>query len=50
MRKDVINARLKSSFDNALETLRGRWDEGAPTTPIIFKSPEKLGDRLERFP
>jgi hypothetical protein len=50
MHKDILNARLNSPLDKALETLRDQRDEGASTTPIIFRSLEKLGDGLERFP
>jgi len=41
---------MNSPLDKALETLRDQQDEGAPTTPIIFRSPKELGDGLERFP
>jgi hypothetical protein len=50
MCQDILDARLDPSLDKALETLRDQRDEGTPTTPFIFRSPEKLGDGLERFP
>jgi hypothetical protein len=49
MCQDILDARLDPLLDKTLEAHRVQLDEVAPGLSIIFRSPEKLGNELERF-
>jgi hypothetical protein len=49
MCQDVLDALLDPLLDKTLETHGDEWDEVAPGPSIIFRSPNKLGNGLERF-
>jgi hypothetical protein len=50
MCQDILDARLDHLFDKTQEVHRDQQDEVASGPSIIFRSPKKLGDGLERFP
>jgi hypothetical protein len=49
MSQDVLNARLDPILDKTLEVHGDQRDEVAPGPSIIFKSPKKIDNGLERF-
>jgi hypothetical protein len=50
MCQDILDARLDPFLDKTLEAHRDQRDEVTPGPSMIFRSSEKLGDGLERFP
>jgi hypothetical protein len=48
--QDVLDARLDPFLDEALKAHGDQWDEVALGPSIIFRSPNKLRNGLERFP
>jgi hypothetical protein len=50
MCQDILDARLGPLLDETLETHRDQRDKVALGPSIIFRSPKKLGNGLERFP
>jgi hypothetical protein len=50
MCQDILDTRLDPLLDKTLEAHRDQRDEVTLGPSIIFRSPEKLGDGLERFP
>jgi hypothetical protein len=50
MCQGILDARLNPFLDKTLEAHRDQWDEVTLGPSIIFRSPKKLGNCLERFP
>jgi hypothetical protein len=49
MCQDILDAHMDPLLDQTLEVHRDQRDKVAPDPFIIFRSPKKLGNGLERF-